>query len=244
MNLKQILKTVVKAIMTVVAIRGVNAQTPDSNLEYMTTVMCPHAEPYRLEPISGEYFFNRGLWWENATSIIDGVEWKIVDCFSNVFPIISPRMNYTLNRYARHTYAEKCQRMPFAQTNMELIDRYPQTPPSRYASLTSEIRCTYQNLPKDRAKLGLSRFTLVTEPHTISHKFCHYEGTQTFSKNWNGEYNVGSYLCKSPYPENCKVTTSFKRFPKKAKPAFFKTASPKPIPTQTPSATSSMCLML
>lgn len=243
MNLKQILKTVVKAVMTVVAIRGANAQE-DSNFEYMTSVVCPHQEPYKLEPISGRYFFDRGLWWENATSIIDGVEWQMVDSFSNAIPLISPQMNYTLNRYARHTYAERLQRTHFSQTNMELIDRYPADTQSRYASLTSEIRCTYQNLPKDREKLGLSRFTLAAKPHAIYHKFNHHDGDKCFVHTSENLYGVVHYLCSTPYPELCEVKASFKRFPKKAKPAFFKTASPTPTPTATPTIKSSACLML
>jgi len=208
MNIKQILKTIVKAAIAILSIKSVYA-----NDEYTKEFICPTPNEYDCtKSISGFYFTEKGLLRENNSAVIEGVTWKMQDVFANSAPIISNEIDYYLahNSFYKFEPSTKC-----CPTNMKICSFYlPRmkilngldeeiiTP----AKEESSVICGYETAPTQRNKYGILRFQLAAKGKGLYKKITSNYG-KTFIKDSDDQDEC--FRCIDKNPSNCKVAATF-----------------------------------
>lgn len=249
MNIKQIIKTVVRAVMTVVAIRSTEAQ-------YTMSVVCPTTNLERGDlPISGNYFTERGLFVEGNSAIIDDIAWSVSSAVGSPSSRISANVPYYLMDHANEI-REEVKIMESINMNVFVpINSVPTTP----LDFSGRIECTYQTnqtSTKHEPQSIIPRFTLQAEPCAIYHDFTAEYGSDfsAFSKTGYLLKQYGTpqkikksksfrkYTCNSQQPKDCKVMATFGDCTKKPIAGFFKTENKQPQIKQA--VKSSACLVL
>jgi len=238
MNLKQILKTIVHAVMTVVAIRSAEAQ-------YNLPVICPTTNPDSSSAaISGSYFTDRGLFVEGNTGIIDNIDWSVSSTLGAPLTKISPNVDYYL---IDHAYDISDEIDIMESTNMDVF-----IPLSYSTNKNGRIECNYQSSSKYKISPIVQKFTLRTDPCFIYHRFENTQNTPTYF-NENGIFQQSSkkaprsycakFKCSDAVPSHCNVMATFGDCNKNTSASFFK-AKQKHTKNNLPQVKSSACLVL